>query len=108
MTNQVAADVLKNTAWLGTERDLDDVTEAVRMAISALEKQTPKQLIAEDNSGGQRMTELDYARLKLDNLINGMEISKSALPEFWTDEDEERLKLMVLIRGILGRIKEGE
>ena len=54
------------------------------------------------------MTELEYARLQLDNLINGMEISKSALPEIWTDEDEERLKLMVLIRGILGRIKEGE
>ena len=104
MTNQVAADVLKNTAWLGTDRDLDDVTEAVRMAISALEKQTPKQLIAE----GNRMTELEYARLKLDNLINGMEISKSVLPEFWTDEDEERLALMGLIRGILERIKEAE
>ena len=49
------------------------------------------------------MTDLEYARIMLDNHIAGMEISKAAGE--WTEDDERTLELMRLIRNILRRIK---
>lgn len=54
------------------------------------------------------MTQLEYVRLELDNHIGGLEISKSVLPDSWTEDDERTLNLMLRIKDILSRIKEGE
>lgn len=40
MTNDDAIYVLKNTAWLGWDKQKEKVTEAVRMAIEALKRET--------------------------------------------------------------------
>lgn len=42
MTNDEAANILKNVAWLGTNHQVGEVEEAVKLAIEALEKQIPK------------------------------------------------------------------
>ena len=54
------------------------------------------------------MTELEYCRMMLDNHIGGLKISKSALPETWTEDDERTLDLMVRIKAILDRVEEKE
>ena len=38
MTREEAIYLLKNVAWLGTDKDREQTEEAVEMAISALEK----------------------------------------------------------------------
>lgn len=43
MTNDEAIYVLKNTAWLGWDKQKEKVTEAVRMAVEALKTQLPKE-----------------------------------------------------------------
>ena len=62
-----------------------------------------------DGRGGKlmtnMMTELEYCRMDLDNYIGGLEISKSALPESWTEDDERILNLMMRIKDILCNIK---
>ena len=40
MTNDEAIYVLKNTAWLGWDKQKEKVTEAVRMAVEALKRET--------------------------------------------------------------------
>ena len=51
------------------------------------------------------MPELDFYKMSLDNWIAGMEISKSAEPVYWTDHDEQQLKLLKGVRDLLGRIE---
>ena len=41
MTNEEAINVLKNTAWLGTEKDRERVEKAVELAVEALENEIP-------------------------------------------------------------------
>lgn len=53
------------------------------------------------------LSELEFARLELDNLISGKEITKGIYKSEgynWNDEDERELNLLKLIKGILGRI----
>ena len=40
MTNDEAINTLKNTAWLGSEEQAEKVSEAVRMAVEALKRET--------------------------------------------------------------------
>lgn len=40
MTNDEAIYTLKNTAWLGWDKQKEKVTEAVRMAVEALKRET--------------------------------------------------------------------
>jgi len=54
------------------------------------------------------LSELEFARLELDNLIKGREISKEiykAENYNWSDEDERELNLFKLIKDILSRIE---
>lgn len=48
MTNDEAIYTLKNTAWLGWDKQKEKVTEAVRMAVEALELKMPKKPIYEE------------------------------------------------------------
>ena len=41
MTNEEAINVLRNTAWLGTENDRERVEKAVELAVEALENEIP-------------------------------------------------------------------
>ena len=43
MTNDEAIYTLKNTAWLGWDKQKEKVTEAVKMAVEALKTQLPKE-----------------------------------------------------------------
>lgn len=40
MTNDEAIYTLKNTAWLGWDKQKEKVTEALRMAVEALKRET--------------------------------------------------------------------
>lgn len=46
MTNDEAIYVLKNTAWLGWDKQKEKVTEAVRMAVEALKRETSDDAIS--------------------------------------------------------------
>ena len=39
MTNEQAIYILRNTAWLGTDKNLDDKVQAIKMAVEALEQE---------------------------------------------------------------------
>ena len=52
----------------------------------------------------KNLEKLGYARIMLDNHIDGLEISKAT--GYWSDDDERTLNLMYLIKGILSNIKE--
>ena len=43
MTNEEAINVLQNTAWLGTEKDREEVEKAVELAVEALKVQLSKE-----------------------------------------------------------------
>jgi uncharacterized protein with PIN domain len=42
MTNEEAIGVLKNVAWLGTDKKVEEVERAIYIAVDALQKQIPK------------------------------------------------------------------
>jgi len=50
------------------------------------------------------MTKLEYCRLELDNHIGGLEISKAA--GYWSEDDEQTLELLLMIKDILNSIRE--
>lgn len=53
--------------------------------------------------GMSRVDELGFMRIELDNLIGGREISKAAIPESWSEEDERELALLKRIASLLSR-----
>ena len=50
------------------------------------------------------MYELGILKIELQNHIDGLEISKSALPECWTEDDERHLSLMQRIMDFLEKL----
>ena len=51
------------------------------------------------------MNELELAKMELDNHITGLEISKNACPDMWTEDEERALNLMYRIQDILDRVE---
>lgn len=51
------------------------------------------------------MNELELAKMELDNHITGLEISKNACPDMWTEDEERTLNLMYRIQDILDRVE---
>lgn len=50
MTNDEAIYTLKNTAWLGWDKQKEKVTEAVRMAVEALKRETSGDAISKQGA----------------------------------------------------------
>lgn len=59
MTNDEAIYVLKNTAWLGWDKQKEKVTEAVKMAVEALKRETSDDAISRHNAIDALMEILD-------------------------------------------------
>lgn len=62
------------------------------------------------NKKKAELDELGFMRIELDNLIGGKEISKAALPESWSEDDERELALLKWIASLLKRteVKDGD
>ena len=59
MTNDEAINTLKNTAWLGSEEQAEKVSEAVRMAVEALKRETSGDAISRHDAIDALMEILD-------------------------------------------------
>jgi len=61
MTKEEAIYRLKNTAWLGTDKDREETEQAVEMAIEALQREIPKNPVVNyvaDSDGARRLEDI--------------------------------------------------
>ena len=85
MTNDEAINTLKNTAWLGSEEQAEKVSEAVRMAVEALERETSGDAISRQAAIDVLMAILDKPKhaefLYTDEICKALNELPSAQPE---------------------------
>ena len=85
MTNDEAINTLKNTAWLGWDKQKEKVTEAVRMAVEALKRETSGDAISRHDAIDALMEILDRPNhaefLYTDEICKALNELPSAQPE---------------------------
>ena len=85
MTNDEAINTLKNTAWLGWDKQKEKVTEAVRMAVEALKWETSGDAISRHDAIDALMEILDRPNhaefLYTDEICKALNELPSAQPE---------------------------
>ena len=89
MTNDEAINTLKNTAWLGWDKQKEKVTEAVRMAVEALKRETSGDAISRHDAIDALMEILDRPNhaefLYTDEICKALNELPSAQPEPLSD-----------------------
>lgn len=92
MTKDEAIYVLKNAAWLGSEEQAEKVSEAVRLAIEALKRET-----SGDAIDRQEAIRIASGYCHFTNVAKELEKLPSVQPEPLTDK-EQRIFLMAMER----------